>query len=91
MTLQAYRALRAEGACRCGDAPWSVDAFFAGEGGGGGGVDAASGPDLKNGPDENVTRGMLHCVDNMVGFELITLSSQLFSPLFLSSVELFFA
>ncbi len=47
--IEAYRALRAEGACRCGDAPWSVDAFFTN----------------KNGPDENVIRGTLHCVDNM--------------------------
>ena len=35
--LEAYRELRAAGMCRCGPAPWSVDAFFdrsAGDGGG---------------------------------------------------------
>ena len=35
--LEAYRALRRDGAATCGDAPWSVDAFFDREAGDGGG------------------------------------------------------
>ena len=34
--LEAYRELRAARMCACGDAPWSVDAFFDGSGDGGG-------------------------------------------------------
>ena len=34
--LEAYRELRAAKMCECGDAPWSVDAFFDGSGDGGG-------------------------------------------------------
>jgi hypothetical protein len=33
---QAYRELRTAGLCRCGEVPWSVDAFFVGGGDGGG-------------------------------------------------------
>ena len=35
--LEAYRRLRRDGLAVCGDAPWSVDAFFDREAGDGGG------------------------------------------------------
>jgi predicted O-methyltransferase YrrM len=53
--LEAYRELRAARMCACGDAPWSVDAFFDGSGDGGGRY--RGDPDDAEGPERNGARG----------------------------------
>ena len=53
--LEAYRELRAARMCACGDAPWSVDAFFDGSGDGGGRY--RGDPDDAEGKRNGISRG----------------------------------
>ena len=60
--LETYRDLRRSGLAVCGDAPWSVDAFFDREAGDGGGRYRGD-PDASE--DDRVSSGVLHCIDNL--------------------------
>jgi predicted O-methyltransferase YrrM len=61
--LETYRDLRRSGLAVCGDAPWSVEAFFDREAGDGGGRYNAGKTDVSE--YDRVTSGVLHCIDNL--------------------------